>query len=95
MEADMSKAVFCAAVVVAIVIAGMLAANASGIFRPGLFTPINGDVTPEQIAACAPDALRLCPESVRSGDRNRIAQCMIHARRERRISEGCRGAFGK
>ena len=52
------------------------------------FTP-----TAAQIAACAPDALKLCQPSVMTGDRNLIAQCMDHARRQHRVSVECQEAF--
>ena len=46
--------------------------------------------TPEQRAACEPDAMRLCNQYV--PDVQRVSACMSHYRRY--LSPACRAAFG-
>lgn len=60
-------------------------AYAMGALRPD-FTP-----TAEQIAACPPDAYRLCGPDF--PDPNKITQCMVRAERRHRLSDACRAVF--
>ena len=62
-------------------------AHAMASLRPD-FSP-----TADQIAQCAPDAVRLCSQEIQTGDRNLIAQCMVRAERRHRLSAGCRAVI--
>jgi hypothetical protein len=66
----------------------VLATLAAGI--PALAAPALAQGTPEQRAACTPDALRLCGAEI--PDVGRITACL---KRERaRLSASCRHAMG-
>lgn len=49
--------------------------------------------TAAQIAACAPDAVRLCPLEAAAGDHAGVKACML--RHKAQLSAQCREAFPK
>lgn len=65
------------------------AAHAEGVFHPKQFVPLQP--TAAQIAACAPDAIRLCGDEL--ADHDKVHACMV--RHKRQISQDCRDAFQK
>ena len=62
-------------------------AHAEGVFHPKQFVPLQP--TAAQIAACAPDAIRLCGDEL--ADHDKVHACMI--RHKKQISQPCRDAF--
>ena len=84
-----SAVLFWCAMVAVIIVAGMLAADASAAFRPGQFSPPPHDPTAAQIAACAPDAARLCASAI--PDHEAVRFCML--RHKRQVSKECKDAF--
>ena len=64
-------------------------AHAEGVFHPKQFVPLQP--TAAQIAACAPDAIRLCGDEL--ADHDKVHACMI--RHKKQISQVCREAFQK
>ena len=63
-------------------------ANAGATFREGQYTAPS-DLTTRQIAACLPEAERLCRDAF--PDRGAITECMRKNRKL--ISKGCEDAF--
>ena len=80
-------AVFFAIGVPAILVAGLLILGAATFIRAALAD----SPTPAQIAACAPDARRLCAPAI--PDPAAVRACMI--KHKSQLSQACREAFGK
>jgi hypothetical protein len=71
----------------AILVAGLVILGAVTFIRAALAV----EPTPQQIAACAPDAQRLCASVI--PDHVAVRACMIRHRSQ--LSQACREAFGK
>ena len=80
-------ALFFAIGVPAILVAGLVILGAVTFIRAALAE----QPTPAQIAACAPDARRLCADAI--PDQVAVRACMI--RHKSQLSQACREAFGK
>jgi hypothetical protein len=63
-------------IVVVVLLAAMLAADAGAAFRQGQFVP--PEPTASQTAACTEDAFRLCGEFM--PDREMVKACMVKKR---------------
>lgn len=75
----------------AIAVAALLLAALIGIFLLGRASAVEGSPTPAQIAACTPDALRLCAAAIPNPAA--VKTCMLRHRAQ--LSQACREAFAR